>query len=91
MSALPAPAGPPSASGGGLPRGLQVMIGLAAAVVVIGGLQASADIVGPAFLAMVLVICVHPVRAWMKTKGVPGWLASVISGLHDPRRSRAGL
>ena len=58
-----------------------MMIGLAAAVVVISGLRASADLVGPAFLAMVLVICVHPVRAWMKSKGVPGWLASLVAGL----------
>ncbi len=68
-------------SKGGLPRGLQVMIGLGATVIVIGGLMAARDLIGPAFLALVLVIVIQPVRAWLTRKGLPGWLGSLIAGL----------
>jgi predicted PurR-regulated permease PerM len=63
---------------GALPRAMLVLLGLAAAVVVVAGLKASASIVGPAFLALVLTILVHPVRVWLARLHVPSWLASLM-------------
>jgi predicted PurR-regulated permease PerM len=62
----------------GLPRALLVLLGLASAVVVVAGLKATASIVGPAFLALVLTVLVHPVRRWLTRRRVPSWLASVL-------------
>jgi predicted PurR-regulated permease PerM len=63
---------------GALPRGLLVLLGLASATVVIAGLKASASIVGPAFLALVLTILVHPMRRWLTHLRLPSWLASLL-------------
>jgi predicted PurR-regulated permease PerM len=32
---------------------------------------------GPAFLALLLTIAVHPLRGWVARRGLPGWLGSV--------------
>jgi AI-2 transport protein TqsA len=61
-----------------LPRGLQLMLGAAAAVIVFAGLRAVDEIVGPAFLALVLTVLLHPVRGWLSSKHWPGWLASLV-------------
>ena len=64
---------PPTA----LPRGVLVMVGLAAAVIVIGGMKASADIFAPAFLALVLTVLAHPLRKWLD-RWMPSWAASLV-------------
>jgi len=61
----------------GLPRGVLLLIGLAAAVVVIGGMKASADILAPAFLALVLTVLAHPLRRWLD-RWMPSWAASAV-------------
>jgi predicted PurR-regulated permease PerM len=60
-----------------LPRGVLVLIGLAAAVVVVGGLKASAGIFAPMFLALVLTILAHPLRGWLD-RWMPSWAASLV-------------
>jgi AI-2 transport protein TqsA len=60
-----------------LPRGLIIVLGLAAGVIVAGGLRAVPNIVGPIFLALVLVITVDPLRSWLIRKGSPRWLATL--------------
>jgi predicted PurR-regulated permease PerM len=59
-----------------IPRGLRVLLGAAAATVVLAGLRAIGDIVAPVFLALVLTVLVYPVRAWMRDRRVPGWAAT---------------
>ncbi|WP_433158301.1 AI-2E family transporter [Kribbella sp. CA-247076] len=61
-----------------VPRGLVVLVGLAATVIVLAGLRAAAGLVGPIFLALVLTIVVHPVRGRMTRMGLPGWAATLI-------------
>ena len=56
-----AQAGRPAA--GSLPRPVLALGGVAAAAVVVLGLHAMADLVTPVFLAMVLVVLVHPLRS----------------------------
>jgi AI-2 transport protein TqsA len=68
---------PHPASGYGLPRGLIIVLGLAAGVVVAAGIHAVPDIIGPIFLALVLVITVDPIRGWMIRKGAPRWAATL--------------
>jgi AI-2 transport protein TqsA len=61
----------------GIPRVLIVVIGLAAGVVVVAGMRAIPDIIGPVFLALVLTITVNPIRGWLIRKGVSRGLASL--------------
>ena len=63
----------------GLPRGLLILLGLAAAIVVIAGLKAGAGLIAPAFLALVLTIAVHPVRGWLRAAGLPGWVGTIVA------------
>jgi AI-2 transport protein TqsA len=64
--------------GYGLPRGLIIMLGLAAGVVVAGGIHAVPDLIGPIFLALVLTITVDPLRGMMIRRGAPRWLATLV-------------
>jgi AI-2 transport protein TqsA len=59
-----------------LPRTLVVLLGAAAAVIIIAGLRSISELVAPAFLALVLTISAHPLRRWLTKHGVPGWLAT---------------
>jgi AI-2 transport protein TqsA len=59
-----------------LPRTFVLLLGGAAAVIIVAGLRSFSEVVAPAFLALVLTICVHPVRRWMAAHRVPGWLAT---------------
>ncbi|MFE1596335.1 AI-2E family transporter [Nocardia sp. NPDC058705] len=57
-----------------IPRGLIVLLSLAAAVVTIAGLKAFSSVVGPVFLALMLTIAVQPIQSWAHRKGWPAWL-----------------
>lgn len=61
----------------GLPRGVLVLLGLAAAVIVVAGMKASADILAPAFLALVLTVLAHPLRRWLD-RWLPSWAATTV-------------
>lgn len=61
-----------------LPRAFVILVGAAAATVVAAGLHATAWLVGPAFLALVIVIVVRPVDQWLRRVGVPGWLSTAV-------------
>ena len=60
-----------------LPRGALVLLVAASLTVALAGLRAAADIVGPAVLALVLIITVHPVRRLLVLRGLPEWLVSL--------------
>ena len=64
--------------GTSLPRALVVLLGAAAAVVVLAGVQAVAWFAGPVFLALVVVITLDPVRTWLRRKGLPRWLTVAV-------------
>lgn len=59
-----------------IPRALVVVGGAAATVVVAAGLQAAAWLVGPVFLALVVVITIDPVRRRLLGLGLPAWAAT---------------
>ena len=61
-----------------LPRGLLILLGLAAAVISVAGMRSSADLIGPIFLALVLTVAVHPLRAYAARAGVPPWAGTLV-------------
>jgi AI-2 transport protein TqsA len=63
---------------GALPRALVILIGVAAAVVVVAGVQATAWLIGPAFMALIVVIAVAPVQGWLTRHGWPGWATTLV-------------
>ena len=72
-SAPPEPAAP-RAGFLGAPRVLVLLLAAAAAVIVVDGMRGLAFILGPSFLALVLVIVVYPVQASLVRRGAPGWV-----------------
>ncbi|MEK6438456.1 AI-2E family transporter [Pseudonocardia sp. T1-2H] len=47
-------------------------------MVVLAGVQATAWLLGPAFMALVIVIGVTPVQGWLRRHGWPGWATSLV-------------
>jgi AI-2 transport protein TqsA len=62
-----------------LPRGLIILLGVAAALAVALGLREFSKILGPVFLALVLSITVHPVRRLADRYHLPAWLGIILS------------
>lgn len=60
------------------PRGLAVLLGAAAAIVVAAGIRSVAWLIGPAFLALVVVITVAPVQRWFRRRGWPAWAVTLV-------------
>ncbi len=61
-----------------LPRGVVILVGLAAAVVTLAGLRQVSGIVAPIFMALCLTVTLYPVRSWLIRKGWPSWLATTV-------------
>jgi AI-2 transport protein TqsA len=64
------------ATAGTLPRSIVVLLGIAGVVAMGVGIRASAGIVAPSVLALVLTIAVLPVGRWARSHW-PGWLATL--------------
>jgi AI-2 transport protein TqsA len=62
-----------------LPRGLIILLGVAAALGAALGLREFSKIIGPVFLALVLSIAVHPVRRFADRRRLPAWLGVILS------------
>ncbi len=60
----------------GLPRSVTVLLALAGATVVTFGFGAIRGIITPVFFAFVLTLCVHPIRRWMQSRGIPRGIAT---------------
>lgn len=74
MTAAPdVPAAPPPDPAAGS-RSLRLLVAFAAVVVAVAGLKAFSGSVGPAFLALVLVIVVHPLGARIQRLGASPWV-----------------
>ncbi|WP_432504793.1 AI-2E family transporter [Kineococcus arenarius] len=72
------PTGPPAPSAVVPTRAVLLLVGLAAGVVVVAGLRAFSSTIGPAVLALVLVLVVHPVEPWLRRRGVYGWVSTLV-------------
>jgi AI-2 transport protein TqsA len=62
-----------------MPRIVLVLLVTGSLTLTLAGLRATASIIGPAFLAAVLTITVHPLRRRMVRRGMPEWLVSLIT------------
>lgn len=60
-----------------LPRVALVLLVAASLTVALAGVRAVADIIGPAVLALVLTITVHPIRRHLVRRGLPEWVVSL--------------
>ena len=61
----------------GLPRLAMVVIVAGSLVLVLAGARTISGIIGPAFLALVLTITVHPVRRALVRRNVPEWVVAI--------------
>ena len=60
-----------------MPRSVIVLLGIIGVVALGIGTKATAGIVAPAMLALVLTIAVLPIHRWTRRHGWPGWLATL--------------
>src|SRR4051794_19752910 len=61
-----------------LPRALVMLLGAGAAVLVLAGVRATAWLIGPAFLALIIVIALSPVQNWLRRHNWPAWLTTLV-------------
>ena len=74
-SVMPATPVPPAT---GLPRTVVVALGGAGAVVTIAGIRSLDWMIGPVFLALMLVVAVAPAQSWLLRRGTPRRLATAV-------------
>ncbi|HEY2205986.1 MAG TPA: AI-2E family transporter, partial [Pseudonocardia sp.] len=55
-----------------------MLLGAASAVVVITGMMAVSWLIGPVFLALIIVIAISPIQGWARRHGWPGWLSTLL-------------
>jgi len=55
-----------------------MLVGTAAAFLVLAGIHFTAWLVGPVFLALIIVIAISPVQSWMLRRGWPSWLSTLV-------------
>ncbi len=60
-------------------RVVVILVGLAAGFLVIAGLRSLSEIIGPVFLAFVLVIATQPMRTAAERRRIPGWIGSLVA------------
>lgn len=60
-----------------IPRSILLVVGLAAVVILVGGLRSISSSLGPLIISLILVVTVWPLRAWLIDKGLHRSLASV--------------
>ncbi len=61
------------------PRGLIILLGIAAALVVALGMRQFSNILGPVFLALVLSIAVHPIHRLAARYHLPAFVGMILS------------
>jgi AI-2 transport protein TqsA len=59
-----------------IPRATTILLALGGATVAAFGIAAIRGIFTPIFMALVITICLHPIRRWMQRHGVPRGIAT---------------
>jgi predicted PurR-regulated permease PerM len=60
-----------------VPPAVVGLVGWAAGFLILAGLYFTAWLVGPAFLALIIVIAISPVQTWLLGRGWPSWLTTL--------------
>jgi len=47
-------------------------------VIIVAGIQGVAWLIGPAFMALIVVIAVSPAQGWLRRKGWPTWATTLV-------------
>jgi AI-2 transport protein TqsA len=55
-----------------------MLLGAGAAVLVLAGVRSIAWLIGPAFLALIIVIALSPVQGWLRRHNWPAWLTTLV-------------
>ena len=55
-----------------------MLLGTASAFLVLAGLHLTAWLVGPVFLALIVVVAISPVQARLRRRGWPDWLSTLV-------------
>ena len=55
-----------------------MLLGAGAAVLVLAGVRSIAWLIGPAFLALIIVIALSPVQSWLRRHNWPAWLTTLV-------------
>jgi AI-2 transport protein TqsA len=80
-----AAASAPSAAPGQVPRGpgrlTWLLLAMGGAVLALAGIRAVSGILGPTLLGLVIVVTVYPLATWLRRRGLPGWVAMVVTML----------
>jgi predicted PurR-regulated permease PerM len=58
---------------------LRLLVGGGGLVLLIAGMRATTDILNPFLLALIFAFVFGPALGWMRQKGVPGWLALLLT------------
>ena len=61
------------------PRAVQILVAAAAAVIVVTGMKEAAPILSSFLMALVITLALAPIPSRMMRKGVPAWLALVLT------------
>jgi AI-2 transport protein TqsA len=61
-----------------MPRALVILVGAASIVVVLAGVRAVAWLIGPAFMALIIVIAVAPAQGWLRRRNWPAWATTLV-------------
>src|SRR3954452_25303705 len=61
-----------------LPRSLVMLLGAGSAVLVLAAIRSVAWLVGPVFLALMIVIAIAPVQSALLRRGWPAWLGTLL-------------
>ncbi len=54
---------------------LPLLLGLVSLVLIVAGLRAVSDLMGPILLSLFVAMITSPLMQWLKARGMPGWLA----------------
>ncbi len=60
-----------------IPRGVVMLVGAAALVLCVSGMQQISWLLGPVFLSLMLVVAVSPLQSALLRRGVPRWISTV--------------
>jgi AI-2 transport protein TqsA len=61
-----------------IPRALVMLLGAAATVLVLAGVRSIAWLVGPTFLALIIVIALSPAQSFLRRHNWPAWLTTLV-------------
>lgn len=57
---------------------LRPLVAIAAFMVIVAGLKAASDLLGPILLSIFVVLVTAPITQWLRARRVPGWLANIL-------------